>query len=156
MISGENDQSMEEKIFFDGEKRDYQFYLNSIFASYVSNLNKGIQVHVDNRYFAKLLAEDLAEFGDKIAIDHNPITIDMIKKILQKSPLIIYLDDNFLGDYSHASHFVVISSIRKDGRFEILDPATGKCKYLTEKKLEETIQSLKKHIKMCPIVVTMK
>lgn len=156
MISGAKDQSQEEKIFFEGEKRDYDYYINSTLASFAKNTGKQLEVLVDNKYFTETLSHDLNELSEKVHISFKPVTTPLIKEIVKNQPLVVHLDDNFLGDYSHASHFVVVHSIRKDGRFEIFNPINGKSKYLTERNLGDAILSLKKHIKMCPILITVK
>lgn len=156
MISGAKNQELEEKIFFDGAKRDYDFYLNSMLASFVKNTGKSLEVFVDNKFLTGKLSVNLEKYSDKINIVHKQINPDLIAETLKTGPFVIYLDDNYLGDYSHASHFVVVNSVRKDGRFQILDPANGKRKYLTANKLSESVESLKKHIKICPIIIRVK
>lgn len=154
MISGAENQELEEKIFFEAEKSDFDFYLNSILASFVKNTGKSLNVFVDNKFFSEKLFNNLKKYSNKIIIVHKPINSDLIIETLNIGPFVIHIDDNYLGDYSHASHFVVANSIRKDGKLEILDPADGKRKYLSMEKLLESVNSLKKHIKMCPVIIT--
>lgn len=156
VISGAENQDLEEKIFFDGEKREYDFYLNSILASFVKNTEKSLEVFVDNKYFAGKLSDNLKKLSNKIMVVYKPINSNLIIETLDAGPFVIHLDNNYLGDYSHASHFVVVNGVRKDGKLEILDPADGKRKYLTLEKLDESVNSLKKHIKMCPVIITVK
>ena len=65
--------------------------------------------------------------------------------------IICHIDDHYLGDFSHASHFVVIEKAT-ESKFMVVDPMHGKKKWISEKTLDNAIQDLKNHIKMCPLV----
>lgn len=68
MISGAKNQDLEEKIFFDGEAKNYDFYLNSVLAAFVENTGKQIEVFVDNKFFTQKLSENLS-FADNKRTD---------------------------------------------------------------------------------------
>ncbi len=156
MISGFKDQKLEEKIYLEGENRKYGYYLNDMLASFVKYSGKSINVLVDNKFFTKKLAQDLKEPPKQIRIVHRKINSETVSDIVRKQPAVVYIDYNFMGDYSHSSHFVVVNSIRKDDHFEIFNSIDGKNKFFTAKKLDNAIFSLKNHIKMCPIIITMR
>ena len=150
MISKMNDQSIEERIFMEGEKRRHNYYLRGIIDSFVDNTMLSVEIIVDNKYFAEEVAKPKSK---NIKVINEKITLELIKKLLETQAFIIDLDDNFLGDYSHASHFVVIEKVLPNGKFQIIDPSSGGKKMLTAEKLENSISSLKNHIKMCPLII---
>ncbi|MFH1855112.1 MAG: C39 family peptidase [bacterium] len=152
LMAGNLGQKLEEKIFFDGEKREYYYYLDSVLASFAQNTDKSVQMLVDNEILTSILQKSLAKFEDRITIEQKPINARLVAEIVQNKPVVIHLDDNYLGDYSHASHFVVVSSF-EDGKFEIIDPVDGKVKYLSDAKLNGAFESLKNHIKMSPEII---
>jgi transcription initiation factor IIF auxiliary subunit len=147
------DQSIEQRVFNESEKRDFEFYLNSVLESYADNTMLSVEISVDNKTLTEKLIKEQNKKNKKIRYKTEKITIGLIKKLIEEQPIIVHVDDNYLGDYSHASHYIVIESLRKDGKFEIIDPMDGKVKSLSEEKLVASIDSLKNHIKMCPIVI---
>lgn len=153
MISGMTDQSMEERVFIEGERRRFDLHINGILESFVDNTMLSVEVLVDNKFFAEALIKNQYKKNKRIKIINQKITTKLIKELLANQPLVVQLDNNFLGDYSHSSHFVVIEKILTNGKFQLIDPMTGSKKILTEEKLEEAILSLKNHIKMCPLLI---
>jgi len=153
MISKMTDQSIEERVFIEGEKRRFDYSLSGILESFVDNTMLSVEVTVDSKYFAEELLNSLSKKNKKIKIINEKITTKMIKKLLEKQEVVVYIDDNFLGHTSHTSHYVVIEKFIPSGKFQIIDPSTGNRKTLTEKKLEESILSLKSYIKKCPLVI---
>lgn len=146
------DQSIEQRIFFEGEKRKLNNYVSSMLFSFIDNTKLSIEVIVDNKYFAESLSGELKRQQKSIKILQQKVTPSLIDKMLEKSEIILHIDDNYLGDYSHASHFVVIE--RKIGdKYSLIDPVSGTRKTISVVKLEASLISLKNHIKMCPIVI---
>ncbi len=105
---------------------------------------------VDNKYFTNFLIKSFNN-PKKFNIKHKKITINTIKDLLKKEKLICHIDNNYLGDYSHASHFIIIEKSTHK-KFRIIDPMEGKKKIISHEKLYESITSLKKNIKMCPLL----
>lgn len=153
MISQMTDQSMEERIFTEGEKRRFNYYLSGILESFVDNTMLSVELTVDNKFFAEELIKNQFKKNKRIKIKQEKVTVKLIKQLLLTQPLIINLDNKFLGDFSHSSHYVVVEKIIANGKLQLIDPLTGGKKILTEEKLEEAILSLKTHIKMCPLVI---
>lgn len=153
MISEMTDQSIEERVFTEGEKRRFDYYLSGILESFVDNTMLSVEVLVDNKPYTDELTKSQNKKNKRIKIRNEKISISLIKKLVAIQPIIVHIDDNFVGDYSHASHFVVVAALRPDGKFEIADPWDGKRKFLTEEKLWNAITSLKDQLKMCPIVI---
>jgi len=139
----------EEQILLKGMRRTYPFYVVGVPNEVFNHFGKKITILVDNKYFTNVLQKS---FNDKnLTIQHHKINVDLIRKILLRAPVICHVDDHQLGDYSHASHFVVIEKATEK-KFLIVDPMHGEKKWISEKTLGEAIQNLKKHIKMCPLL----
>lgn len=156
MIAGYKDQKLEKVIYIEGEKRDYGFYLNGMLTSFVKHTDKSLNVFVDNKFLTKKLTNNLKSLSSKIKVIHQPISTKIVSKIVREKPLVLYIDNQFLGDYSHTPHFVVANKIRDDKRFEVFNTVDGRKRYMTDNVLNDAILSLKKHIKMCPVIITMK
>lgn len=140
----------EEDILIRGMKRVYPFYVVGIPKEFYKKYGKKINIAVDNKYFTNIL---IKSFKDKknFNIYHHKITISYIKELLKEKPIICHIDDNYLGDYSHASHFIILEKAT-DKKIRIIDPMTGKKSLISDKGLKDSILSLKKHIKMCPLL----
>ena len=123
----------EEEIVMKGMNRKFSFYIVGVPKEFFYKYKKRINIVVDNKYFTNVL---IKEFKDKknFKIVHEKITIDLIKKLILKQPVICHIDDNLLGDYSHASHFIVIEKAT-DKNFMIIDPWSGKRKLISSNKL---------------------
>ncbi len=153
MISRMTDQSIEERIFSEGEKRRFGFYLNSILESFADNTMLSVDVYVDNKFFADKLVGEQNRKNKRIKFKNEKISIELIKKLTDIDAVIAHVDNNFFGDYSHSPHFIVVEKAIPTGKFQIIDPLSGKSKIVAESILESAIVSLKNHIKMCPIVI---
>lgn len=148
----EFDSLIEQDICLKGSQRSYPFYVVGLPVEIAKTFHIRIQVLVDNKYFAGILSK---AFNKKsFDVEHQKITILLLKKLLQQGPLICHIDDHFIGNYSHASHFIVLEKCRKNN-IVIIDPYTGKRKLMKDVQLNEAIQSLKKRIKMCPLLFRM-
>jgi hypothetical protein len=136
-----------------GDRSKYQFYVSGIPIEFYKKFKKKINLVVDNKYFTNVL---LKEFNNKSKFNvyQSKITLELIKSLVEKGPIVCHIDDNLLGDYSHASHFIVIEKV-EGNRVQIVDPWYGKRRVISLKKLEEAIKSLKTHIKMCPLIFYM-
>ncbi len=145
------DEGIEEELSLKGSRRIHPFYVVGIPAECAKKFNVRIRIIADNAYFAGVLKK--AFRGRKsIVIEHRKITPAYTRASLKNQPVICHIDDHILGDYSHASHFVVLEKALPNKRVSLIDPWTGKRKRLSFSKLEESVHSLKTHIKMCPLL----
>ena len=140
----------EVQVLLKGMKRTHLFYIVGISKEFFNRYKRKVNVIVDNKYFTNILIKG---FNDRnnFNILHNKITIPLIRELLKKQPLICHIDDNYLGDYSHASHFIILEKATNK-KILIVDPMSGKKSLISDKKLHDSILSLKKHIKMCPLI----
>ena len=143
-------EAEEQDLALNGSKRRYSFYVIGIPSEIMKKYNKKIQVYADNKYFTKVL-QNSCEVNQGIKITHNSITLNLVRELLKKKPLICHIDNNALGDYSHTSHFIVLEKTTKD-TIQILDPWTGKKKHISNNVLEKAIYNLKTQVKMCPLL----
>ena len=142
----------EEKITIRSMQRKYSFYVAGVPKEIAKAYKKKIKLTVDNKYFTKVVTKAIGD-EKNIRTYHQKITMDYIKRIVKENPVICHVDDHYLGDYSHASHFVIIEKTTNK-KIKIIDPWTGKRRVVSAKRIEDSITSLKKHVKMCPLVYT--
>lgn len=140
----------EELILFKGMDREYEFYVVGLCEEFVNLADVRLSVYVNNNYFTNVLKKSFK--NKNINITYKKIDLLTIQELLEKGPLIIHIDDNALGDYSHASHFIFVFGF--SGRFfKIINPWDGKIKRVSKKKMLEAIKLLRTHIKMCPLII---
>ena len=144
------DEKTEKEILIKGMRKIYPFYVVGIAKEVFNKFKTKITIIVDNKYFTNSL---IKSFKDKRSFNiiHKKITIQLIKQLLKDKSLICHLDNNYLGNYSHCSHFVVLEKAT-DKKILLIDPFSGKKRFISDKKLEQAILSLKNHVKMCPLL----
>lgn len=145
-------KTVEEEISLKGSNRKHLFDVTGIPIEVSKKFDKKITTFVDNQFFTKVLEKEFKK--TKVSAKHEKITIKLIRKLTGKNPIILHVDDHYLGDYSHVSHFVIVEK-SKNNRFLIVDPWYGRKKWINQQTIENAIQSLKKHIKMCPLIYTL-
>ena len=141
----------EVQLLLNGMRRTYPFYVVGISQEFFNRYQKGVNIVVDNKYFTDILIKSLKD-RKNFNIYHQKITIHLIKELLNEGPIICHIDDHYLGDYSHASHVIILERAT-DKKILIVDPMNGKKSLISDKKLEDSILSLKKNIKMCPLLL---
>lgn len=147
------DETLEEALTMKGSKRIYPFYVVGIAKEVFNHFKVTIEIIVDNKYYTKILNQAFMN-DEHFLIHHQRITIALIKKILKEKSIICYIDNNLLGDYSHSPHFIIIEKVTKK-KIAIIDPLTGKRNYWSDKKLADAIYSLKRNVKMCPLLYSL-
>lgn len=140
----------EELILFKGMDRKYEFYVTGLCEEFVNLANLKLSVYVNNNYFKNVLKK---YFKNKnVTVLYKKIDLLTIQDLLKKGPLILHIDDNALGDYSHASHFIFIYGF-SGNFFNVIDPWDGKIKRISKTKMLNAIKLLRTHIKMCPLII---
>ena len=140
----------EQQLALKGSQRTYPFYVVGVTAEIAKEYKTKIQVLADNKFFTNVLRDSFSE-EKSINVEYQKITPALIRKLLNKNLLVCHIDTHALGDYSHASHFIVIEKV--SGKvFTIIDPWTGERRKITEKTLERAIKELKNNVKMCPLL----
>ena len=151
MLRGEQfTQAEEHELALNGSKRVHQFYVAGIPLEFVTKFNCRVVVHVDNAHFANILKE-LFSPDKRLHVIQKKIKLSLIRDLLESGPLICHIDDHSLGDYSHASHFIILERAT-DKFIQIIDPWTGKRRKISIARLIEGITDLKHQIKMCPVL----
>lgn len=159
MISGlskraEKSRKIEKEIFVKGERKQFNFWIQSMLANISKYSERKICLVVDNNYFAKILSEGLKNISG-VEINQEKISISLINRLMENYRVAINLDNNNLGDYAHAPHWVAIE--KTDGvKFTLVDPNTGGRRIFSREKLEKAIFSLKNHLKICPLLIYLK
>ena len=127
------------------------FSLGCLLAFEHKYKNSEVIVYVDNKYFLK----------DLQSKTNNPnITLLYQKNDLQllnylEPPYIVYVDYRLFYGWSHQPHFIMVTK-KTANFFKIFDPWDGKTKQISKIKLIDSINSLRNHIKVCPLVITKK
>lgn len=151
MLNGKKfDEQDEQMLALEGSRRKHQFYVSGVAIETVKSFDKNIEMYVDNKFFAKAL---VSAFGDesRIKVTTEKITQTLIEQLIIKGPFICHIDIHGFGDYSHASHFIILE--KKIGSFvTIIDPWDGVRKRTSMMTLMESISDLKNQIKMCPLL----
>lgn len=140
----------EQKLALYGSKRTYPYYVVGIPMEFVKKFNCKITIHVDNKFFTSILQKSFMQ-EKRVSIVHKKITDTLIVELLKKHSIICHIDDHALGDYSHASHFIILERVTKKFIY-VIDPWSGKRKRIINTRLEEAISELKSQIKMCPLL----
>ncbi len=109
MILGKSNEKAEKEIILKGSARSYQFYVVGVPMEVSNKYKKDINIIVDNKYFARVLSK---AFSKRFTVKAQTINTQLIRELLTQ-PLICHLDNFYLGDYSHVSHFVVIEKAVK-------------------------------------------
>ena len=143
----END---EQQLALNGSKRTYPLYIVGIPMEFSTKFKKDLTVHVDNKYFTEVLGKHFIR-NKKIKVVHDPITKSLIKDLLKERSLICHIDDHAIGDYSHASHFIILESVTEKF-IQIIDPWSGERKKISMDTLLAAIKDLKTQVKMCPLL----
>ena len=140
----------EQELTLKGSSRNYPLYVVGIPMEFVKKYDGKIKIYVDNNFFATTLKK--AFIGNKkINVIHKKVNIPLIAELLTENPIICHIDDHVLGDYSHSSHFIILEKATEE-LVNIIDPWSGKRKKISKSKLNEAINDLKNHVKMCPLL----
>ena len=143
----------EQEIALLGSRRIYPFYVVGITLEIAKRYGSEIKVHVDNKYFGGILSKSFVE-EKNISVETKAVSLKLIRELLEIGSLICHVDMHGLGDYSHASHFIIIEKAVSE-TFTILDPWDGKKKRVSDKTLENAIYELKHQVKMCPLLFSL-
>lgn len=143
-------EAEEQELGINGSQRTYPLYVVGIPLEFVKRFDRKISVYVDNKFFASVLEEAFLQ-DERLTVCHKKITISFIRELLKQGPLICHIDDHALGDYSHASHFIILERATEKYVY-IVDPWSGERKRIIYAKLEAAINDLKTRIKMCPLL----
>lgn len=151
MVSGKKvTPKLEESVCIRGSKRRYDLYVVGVPFEFCLQTRQKLSVYVDNRFFANLLAKQFAQ-NRLVSVTHRKVDLKLLRELSAERPIVCHIDDHFLGDYSHCSHFVVVEKISKS-MATLIDPYYGKRSRISCKTLVRAIASLKQHIRMCPLI----
>ncbi len=114
------------------------------------NFNKKLIRIVDNKFYFENYVEKST--SDLSPVQINKINLNLINKFIEKSRIIIYLDNYFLHKEVHFPHFVTILK-KADNSYLIYDPWDGNEKVIEGKILSKAISSLRNNLKFCPQMI---
>jgi len=144
------DEGAEQELTLKGSLRSYPFYVVGIPTEFANAFQARIRIFAHNKYFTGFL-EKAFRRQKRISVQHHKITHEFLRALLRQHPIVFHIDDHYLGRFS-GSHFVILEKELPNDRVLLIDPWTGKRKRLSFAKLEESMESLKTHMKMCPLV----
>lgn len=148
-------EEMERKIFFEAEAKSFPFSVQGTLVAITKNLDIKCRLIVDNAYFAKVLDAGLQEHP-QVRIECKRISAgELRKEFSHNGQAVISVDGHILGDYAHWPHFVFVENATKN-RFTFIDPNTAGRRYFSDEKMDQAIDSLRGHLKICPFMVVFK
>jgi len=159
MISGisadeKKAKKIEEEIFLEGERKTHDFWIQSMLTSFLKHSDKKVCLVVDNKFFAETLSRGL-KGNDRVELRQEKISAKLITKLVENYPLAINLDNQNLGDWAHAPHWVAVEKA-SGGKITFIDPNTAGRRIFSEEKLNLAIASLNNHLRICPLIVYLK
>lgn len=140
----------EQELALKGSRRKYPFYVVGIPMEFAKKYDIRIKVYVDNNFFTTQLQKAIIG-NKKINVVHKKINSIFISELLKENPIICHIDDHALGDYSHASHFIILEKATEKFIY-VIDPWSGKRRKINKLTLADAIKDLKYHVKMCPLL----
>lgn len=151
---GKNHQITEKEdqnLIIEGLLQFRDYYPLGILEAFVSRYKIPVEVLVDNIYFTKVLKSWV--FSKSINIKNSPIRQNISHKLKSAfGPFIVFIDGFYLCRGPHTPHFVIVEKVLNQ-KIVIIDPWFGKRFYWSIEKLQESIASLKTHIRFCPISI---
>jgi hypothetical protein len=147
MLMDKTDGEDEIKIWKHGWKFNYLVgQLNYVASHY----GKRLSAYIENPYYFR----DLEKQKKKgVVLLNKKINIALLSQVLKEGKVIVYLDTYHLHGILHAPHFV-IATRRVGDYIEIADPYDGKVKRVSVGVIKKSIDSLRKHLKYSPVLVT--
>lgn len=109
-----------------------------------------VEQYVDFSIFHRVLSR--FKIPNNLKILSKSINKQFIKKMVNLSPVIIYLDKYYLEKIYHYSHFVILISLN-DQRGFIFDPWDGRYRKISTDKLMQSIKSLRNKLKISPKLI---
>ncbi len=111
---------------------------------------KNVTMIVENKAFCNFLKS--VNKNKRIGILSGKISICLIDKYLEKGSAIVYIDDHYLGAYSHNPHFVTVFK-KKRNRYCISDPWDGKNKLVKASSMSNAMRGLSKNSGFSPKLI---
>lgn len=106
--------------------------------------------YVEHPKFYRILSK--LKYPNYMKIINKKIHIKLIRELVKKSKIILYLDSYHLDKVLHAPHFVVLKSLN-DKHAVILDPWYGNQRKIPIKNIIRSIQSLRNNLKLSPKLI---
>ena len=112
--------------------------------------NKKFNYYLDNKEFEKYVSKK--HMSKNVKIFQEKISLNLINKLIKKSPIILQIDSYAFWKITHVSHFVIILEKTKTG-YEVYDPWFGKNFYKSSKEVSTGIRSLRNLLKFWPQII---
>lgn len=138
-------------LITNGFKNSRDYYSLGILQAFVSKYKCKLTIFVGNKYFYRVIKSE--DKTNKLNFVHSSINEDFL--INCQTPYILQLDHFYLSSKTHTPHFVIIENIAKN-HFYVIDPWTGEMTQASKDKIIKAVQSLRKLIKFCPLVIKIK
>jgi hypothetical protein len=104
----------------------------------------------DNKEYSKYLTK--MKISKNISINHKKIDLNLVNKLIKKSPIILQIDSYAFWKITHVSHFVIILEKNKDG-YKVFDPWFGKTFQKSTEQVSKGIKSLRNLLKFYPQII---
>mgnify|MGYP001575767460 CR=1 FL=1 len=122
----------------------------------VKDFKVKIEWYVDTKIFYDFIKK--RQVSKEVRLHLQKINLKLIDELLQ-NPLVLYIDQFYLwkkemGLYYkyHYPHFILLLS-KKNNKYEIIDPNTGKNIWIDQKILSKAIIGLRNHLWFSPQLI---
>lgn len=146
----EIEDSAEINILVEGIKFIDLDYSTGHLVHICNNYGVEVEQYIDNQFYYNILSK--LKYPKNLRLIYNKITKKFLQKMIDISPVVIYLDLYYLEKIYHYPHFVILTDLNEESA-TFLDPLIGKEVKMKTKLLIRSIQSLRNKLKICPKVI---
>jgi len=150
-------KNMELKIFNFALKYNRENFTIGHLQKVINEFNVKISWYVDTKIYYEFVKKQ--KLSAKINLILKKVNLKTIDQLIEKQPIIIYVDQFYLWKQSqglyykyHYPHFIIVLHKNKS-KYRIIDPNTGKKEYIGSKKLSKAIISLRNHLWFSPQII---
>lgn len=118
---------------------------------YICNkYNVKAEAYIDYPVFHKILSK--LDYPRNLKLICEKIDKKAMQRIIEVSPVVIYVDKYYLDRICHYPHFVILVTLN-DNYSVIFDPWDGRERQVTTKLLIRSVQSLRNNLKISPKLI---
>lgn len=109
-----------------------------------------LKAYIENKYYFHNLEKERSK---NVYLVNQKIDLRLVRQLLDKGALVLYIDNYYLQKIVHAPHFILVLS-KKEKSFTVADPFDGKLKEVSDDVIKKAVISLRNHLKYSPALIT--